>query len=355
MIKDRRVETRVPVNLKITYFFDGKTYKSFSTDLSPTGIFIEAAVAPPINKKIDLHFNLIIENRTCSINVTGSVERIVDKNDEGMMFTIPGFGIKFSDFSDNSKKDIQEYISLKLSNEKQLFRQSQNLTSKVISDNASFDKIKKELENTSPLPKKIVDKFQKFSNKKNEIQIEKKVSTDKTKTAKDRLEMADEAYRDSLNAYRENDYEKALKFMQKATFLNPNKSNYFITLKDMEQAHKNNLILKACNLAEDLMNEKNYDEALKELKQCYDFAHNDQRILRLIAHIMALQNKNLVKALKFANQAYSLNPENAENIYILGLVFKKMGNFAKAKSFFQQAVNINNHNRAAKELIKLLM
>ncbi|MFC1848752.1 PilZ domain-containing protein [candidate division CSSED10-310 bacterium] len=340
---DRRISNRIPINVKVKYASYDTEHQGFSTDISSLGIFIESKDPPDKGAQLQLQFRLPLLKEKAEIRATGIVERIVDRNEAGITFSIPGFGVRFVTFEDDCERKMKTFVGLKLLEEKRQILSPAPAPVQTVSapkqsppEQAPPEIITEKLAETPPAVEKPLSD-------KEKAKLEKRA----------RIEKAEKAFGDGLRTYRTGDYEKAIFLMKEATRLNPNKSSYFNALKEMEETYRKNNVFNTLKDVEEDINNSRYEIATQKLKNCMKIVHDDPRIIRLMAKTLILKGKNPVEALNWANKAYSMRVSDPENQYILGLAYKKLGNKERARSLFMKAAQKSNHVEALAELDKL--
>ncbi len=90
-----------------------------------------------------------------------------------------------------------------------------------------------------------------------------------------------------------------------------------------------------------------YDYILQNIDSEYYEAYYNK------GYLFLEYSNNFTNAIKNFEQAYKLNPKNANTLYNLGLSYEKSGNKLKAKDFYQKALEINpNHELSLNALNK---
>ncbi|MBN2382773.1 PilZ domain-containing protein [bacterium] len=379
-LDDRRIAERIPINLKVEYITKDEIAEGFCTDLSKTGIFIESIKPPARTTELRLCFFLPFDDKKIEIRCRGTVERVVDRAQTGTSFTIPGFGIHFREFEGKARDHIAAFIDLKLLQHKIGLTKTKTDTMPSSGDNLPEKSEEKENENIS-LPTIQIDEelLQQLRLKKKKSassikadhkkdlppQESEHITETKAITSRShkpqgmdtlkRHSFAEECYSQSLEKYRTGDYEAALELIKQAILFNPNKPIYSRTMQEMEEAYESKKVAILCNEVEEEIKNGQLEQALQKVNHCLACSQDEPKLLRLKAMVLLELNQDLEEALRLANKAFSLNAKDSENHFVLGLIYKKMGDLEKAKTFLQKAVQISKHGDAARELMKLLM
>lgn len=99
---ERRRENRVPIKIRVNYKCEDNFLIEYTTNLSPSGIFIKSSNPPKIGTKLELHFKP--EDKSEEITAMGEVMWVNTPKDPNI--ETPGMGVKFTKINSDAKERI---------------------------------------------------------------------------------------------------------------------------------------------------------------------------------------------------------------------------------------------------------
>jgi tetratricopeptide (TPR) repeat protein len=116
-------------------------------------------------------------------------------------------------------------------------------------------------------------------------------------------------------------------------------------LNATENGHLKNIKIDGIILAADLVTKRRYNEAKRVLGKVLKACPNDAGVMCLLANVHIMDEK-YIDAEKWLDKALSIEPENPQGLYHMGVVYHEQGKFDEAIEMYQDAIkNFPKKNR----------
>ncbi len=102
--KDR--QQRIPLQVLISYDYDGKTITMFCSNLSEGGVFIETIKPAPVGTKLKVNFSLPVEKKSFSLDA-----QVVWTSPSKSATSEQGMGLQFQNVDAVTQKMIDRALS----------------------------------------------------------------------------------------------------------------------------------------------------------------------------------------------------------------------------------------------------